>query len=434
MTDTASKTATVAMPVMRSVPLVGDEPAMRDWAAELVARARAEGVELTGDNGLLTGLVRQVLQTGLEVEMTDHLGYERHAAAGRGTGNSRNGSTSKTVTTEIGKVDLRVPRDRDASFDPQTVRKGQRRLDGLTGNVISLYAQGMTTGDIQAHLAEIYDTDISRDTISRITDAVVEDMLAWQNRPLDLIYPVILIDAIVVKIRDGQVANRPIYVAMGVNLNGERDVLGMWVGPTGGEGAKFWAGILTELRNRGIQDTFIVCCDGLKALPDAIRATWPLAEVQLCVVHLVRSSLRYTSRKYWGPVCRELREIYTAPTIDAATARFAEFAEHWRDRYPAMIATWERAWDDFVPFLAFPVELRQIVYTTNAIESLNARFRKAVRNRGHFPTEQSALKVLYLVATERRPNRSNPTGQVNGWKQMLNALTIHYGDRIEAAR
>jgi transposase-like protein len=422
------------MPAVRSVPLVGDEPAMRDWAAELVARAHAEGVELTGENGLLTGLVRQVLQTGLEVEMTDHLGYERHAAVGRGSGNSRNGATAKTVTTEIGKVALDVPRDRNASFDPQTVRKGQRRLDGLTGNVISLYAKGMTTGDIQAHLAEIYGTEISRDTISRITDVVVEDMLGWQNRPLDAIYPVILIDAIVVKIRDGQVANRPIYVVMGVNLNGERDVLGMWVGPGGGEGAKFWAGILTELRNRGINDAFIVCCDGLKGLPDAIRATWPLAEVQLCVVHLVRSSLRYTSKKDWGPVCRELSEIYTAATVDAATARFAEFAEHWRDRYPAMIAAWERAWDDFVPFLAFPVELRQIVYTTNAIESLNARFRKAIRHRGHFPTEQAALKVLYLVATQRRPNRANPTGQINGWKKILNALTIHYGDRIEAAR
>jgi putative transposase len=249
-----------------------------------------------------------------------------------------------------------------------------------------------------------------------------------------LVYPVILIDAIVVKIRDGQVANRPIYVAMGVNLDGQRDVLGMWVGPTGGEGAKFWAGVLTELRNRGVTDAFIVCCDGLKGLPDAIRATWPQAEIQLCVVHLVRSSLRFTSKKYWGPVCRELREIYTAPTLDAAAARFGEFAEHWRDRYPAMVATWERARDDFVPFLAFPVELRQIVYTTNAIESLNARFRKAVRHRGHFPTEQAALKVLYLVATERRQNRSNPTGQISGWTTILNALTIHYGDRIEAAR
>ena len=413
-----------------SVPLVGDEPAMRAWATELVEQARTEGVELTGDNGLLTALVRQVLQTGLEVEMTDHLGYEPHAVAGRGSGNSRNGSYPKTVTTEIGKVDLRVPRDRNATFEPVTVPKGQRRLDGLSGNVISLYARGMTTGDIQAHLAEIYGTDISRDTISRITDAIVEDMLTWANRPLDRIYPVILIDAIVIKIRDGQVANRPVYVAMGINLDGERDVLGMWVGPTGGEGAKFWMTALTELRNRGVQDTFIVACDGLKGLPESIRATWPLAEVQLCVVHLVRASLRYTSKKHWGQVCREMREIYTAPTVEAAELRFREFAEQWRDRYPAMIDTWERAWGEFVPFLEFPTELRTIVYTTNAIESLNARFRKAVRHRGHFPNEQSALKVLYLVATERRPNRSNPTGRINSWKTILNALTIHYGDRI----
>jgi putative transposase len=237
---------------------------MRDWAAELVERARSEGVELTGDNGLLTALVRQVLQTGLEVEMTDHLGYEPHATEGRGSGNSRNGRYPKTVTTEVGKVELRVPRDRNSSFAPVTVRKGQRRLDGLTGSVISLYAKGMTTGDIQAHLAEIYGTEISRDTISRITDAVVEDLLSWQNRPLDRIYPVLLIDAIVVKIRDGQVANRPIYVAMGINLEGERDVLGLWVGPAGGEGAKFWMTLLTELRNRGVQDTFVVCCDGPK--------------------------------------------------------------------------------------------------------------------------------------------------------------------------
>jgi transposase-like protein len=281
--------------------------------------------------------VRQVLQTGLEVEMTDHLGYGRHDPAGRGSGNSRNGHYPKTVKTEIGEVDLRVPRDRNGSFEPATVRKGQRRLDGLAGNVISLYAKGLTTGDIQAHLAEIYGTEVSRDTISRITDAIVEDMVAWQNRPLDAVYPVVMIDAIVVKIRDGQVANRPIYVAMGINLEGDRDVLGLWVGPAGGEGAKFWMSLLTELRNRGIRDTFIVCCDGLKGLPEAIRATWPLAEVQLCVVHLVRSSLRYTSKKHWGQVCRELREIYTAPTLDAAQARFDEFAETWRDRYPARI-------------------------------------------------------------------------------------------------
>jgi putative transposase len=432
MTTTKTTSPTERARAPRSVPLVGDEPAMRDWAAELVERARTDGVELTGENGLLTALVRQVLQTGLEVELSDHLGYEPHAVEGRGSGNSRNGSYPKTVTTDIGPVGLRVPRDRNASFDPVTVPKGQRRLTGLSTNVISLYAKGMTTGDIQAHLLEIYGTEISRDTISRITDAVIEDLIAWQNRPLDRVYPVLLIDAIVVKIRDGQVANRPVYVVMGVNLDGERDVLGLWVGPTGGEGAKFWMTVLTELRNRGVADAFIVCCDGLKGLPDAIRATWPQADVQTCVVHLVRSALRYTSKKHWGQVCREMREIYTAPTVDAAEARFGEFVDTWRERYPAMIDTWQRAWAEFVPFLAFPVELRRVVYTTNAVESLNARFRKAVRHRTHFPNEQAALKVLYLVATERRPNRANPTGKINGWKTILNALTIHYGERIAA--
>jgi putative transposase len=433
MTTTSSKvpvSASSPTARRRSVPLVGDEPAMQAWAEALVQQARTQGVELTGDNGLLTALVQRVLQTGLNVELTEHLGYEPHAVEGRGTGNSRNGSYPKTVSTDVGKVTIDVPRDRNATFDPVTVPKGQRRLDGLNANVISLYAKGMTTGDIQAHLSQIYGTDISRDTISRITDAIVEDMTGWVNRPLDRVYPVILIDAIVVKIRDGQVANRPIYVAMGINLDGERDVLGMWVGPTGGEGAKFWLTALTELRNRGVGDVFIVACDGLKGLPESIRATWPLAQVQLCVVHLVRASLRYTSKKHWGQVCREMREIYTAPTLAAAEVRFGEFADQWRDKYPAMIATWESAWPEFVPFLEFPAELRQIVYTTNAIESLNARFRKAVRHRGHFPNEQSALKVLYLVATERRPNRANPTGRINSWKTILNALTIHYGDRI----
>ena len=293
-----------------------------------------------------------------------------------------------------------------------TVRKGQRRLDGLTGNVISLYAKGMTTGDIQAHLAEIYGTEISRDTITRITDAIVEDMVAWQNRPLDAVYPVILIDAIVVKIRDGQVANRPIYVAMGVNLDGERDVLGMWVGPTGGEGAKFWIGdahrapqpwhprhvhrLLRRAQGAPRGDPGDLAAGRRAAVCRAPRPLEPAVHVARSTgVRCVGSCARSTPPRPWTP----------------PTARFAEFAEHWRDRYPAMIATWERAWADFVPFLEFPVELRQIVYTTNAIESLNARFRKAVRHRGHFPTEQAALKVLYLVATERTTEPSQPDRQ-----------------------
>jgi transposase-like protein len=412
------------------LPLSGDVPAMRELAQQLVGQARDGGIELTGDDGLLTMLVRQVLQAGLNAELTEHLGYEAHAVEGRRTGNSRNGSYPKTVTTEIGQVTLEVPRDRNGSFEPVLVPKGVRRLDGLNTNVISLYAKGMSTGDIQTYLADSYDTDISRDTISRITDAILGDMTAWQNRPLDRVYPVLLIDAIYLKIRDGQVANRPVYVVMGINMDGERDVLGMFVGPTGGEGAKFWMGVLTEIRNRGVQDTFIVCCDGLKGLPDSIRAVWPQADVQLCVVHLVRSALRYTSKKYWGKVCRDLREIYTAPTLAAAEDRFVEFCDTWKEKCPAMVKTWEDAWGEFIPFLDFPVELRRLVYTTNSIESLNARFRKAARHRAHFPTEQSALKVLYLVAIERRKNRSNPTGQIAGWKSILNALTIHYGDRI----
>ena len=433
MTTKSSSDEVSSVPGARSVPFVaGDTPAMREWAEELVARARAEGVELTGDDGLLTAMIRQVLQTGLEVELSDHLGYEPHDPAGRGSGNSRNGSYSKTVTTDIGEVDLRMPRDRNGSFDPQTVPKHQRRLEGLAGSVISLYAKGMTMGDIQAHLLEIYGTEISRETISKITDRIVEEMLAWQHRPLDRIYPVLLIDAIVIKVRDSQVANRPVYVVIGVNMDGERDVLGLWLGPTGGEGAKQWMSMLTELKNRGVADVLIACCDGLKGLPDAIRATWPDTTVQTCVVHLVRNSLRYASKKHWGQITRELREIYTAPTAAVAEVRFGEFAETWRATYPAMIRSWENSWPEFVPFLEFPIELRKIVYTTNAIESLNARFRRAVRHRGHFPNEQAAMKVLYLVAQQRRPNRSNLIGKTNGWKHILNALTIHYGDRIAA--
>ena len=431
MTTNKNTAEMSSVPAARSVPFVaGDTPAMREWAEELVARARAEGVELTGDDGLLTAMIRQVLQTGLEVELSDHLGYEPHDPAGRGSGNSRNGSYPKTVTTDIGEVDLRMPRDRNGSFEPQTVPKHQRRLEGLAANVLSLYAKSMTTSDIQAHLLEIYGTEISRETISKITDRIVDEMLAWQHRPLDRMYPVLLIDAIVIKVRDSQVANRPVYVVIGVNMDGERDVLGLWLGPTGGEGAKQWMNMLTELRNRGVADALIVCCDGLKGLPDAIRATWPEATVQTCVVHLVRNSLRYASKKHWGQITRELREIYTAPTAAVAEVRFGEFAETWRATYPAMVRSWENSWGEFVPFLEFPIELRKIVYTTNAIESLNARFRRAVRHRGHFPNEQAAMKVLYLVANQRRPNRSNLVGKTNGWKHILNALTIHYGDRI----
>ena len=413
--------------------LLPADAGLAEIADRLVDQAKADGVALTGDGGLLTGLVQRVLQGALETEITDHLGYEAHDPVGRGSGNSRNGRYPKTVRTEIGDVRIEVPRDRNGTFEPVTVPVGQRRLSGLDQAIISLYAKGLTTGDIAAHLQDVSGQVVDRATISRITDAIVDDMTAWQSRPLDTVYPVVLVDGIRIKIRDGTVTNRVVYVVMGINLDGDRDILGLWVGPTGGESPKFWLTVMTELKNRGIADVLVLCCDGLKGLPDAARATWPMVDVQLCVVHLVRNSLRYASKKHWGAITRQLKAIYTAPTLDAAEVEFAEFADSWDEVYPAMVKAWRDVWDDFIPFLEFPVELRKIVYSTNAIESLNARFRKAAVRRGHFPTEQAALKVLYLTAIERRKNRSNPTGRINGWKAILNALTIHYGDRLTVA-
>jgi putative transposase len=397
-------------------------------ADQLVAAARRQGVELTGPGGLLTGLTKQVLETALDVELTEHLGHERNERSG--SGNVRNGNSHKTVRTDVGDVRITVPRDRAGSFAPAVVPKHSRRLAGFDETVLSLYPKGLTTGDITNHLADIYGSEVSRDLVSRVTDAVVEQMQQWQNRPLDAVYPVLLIDAIVLKIRDGQVANRPVYVAMGITVDGERDVLGLWVGPAGGEGAKQWMSMLTELRNRGVADVCIVCCDGLKGLPDAVAATWPLATIQTCVVHLVRNSLRYASKADWSQITTGLKTVYTAATVAAAETRFAEFAQTWRGKYPAMIALWERSWPQFVPFLDFPLEIRKLIYTTNGIESLNSRFRQAVRRRGHFPTEQAAMKILYLTVRERRPNRSNPTGRINAWTSILNTPAITYGDRL----
>lgn len=405
---------------------------LADAAELLVEQARNEGVSLTGEGGLLTGLIQRVLQSSLDSEITDHLGYEAHAVEGRGSGNSRNGYYPKTVRTEIGDVHVEVPRDRNGTFSPVTVPVGQRRLDGLDAQIISLYSKGLTTGDIASYLFDTHGQTIDRSTISRITDAIVDDMLAWQTRPLDTVYPVLLVDGIRIKIRDGTVTNRTVYVVMGINMEGERDILGLWVGPSGGESAKFWLGVLSELKNRGIAEVLMLCCDGLKGLPDSARAVWPDVDVQLCVVHLVRNSLRFASKKHWSQITKQLREIYTAPSIGAAEMSFEAFAQEWEPVYPAMIKSWRDVWDDFESFLEFTPELRKIVYSTNAIESLNARFRKAAVRRGHFPTEQAALKVLYLTSIERQKNRKNPTGRVHGWKDILNAITIHYADRLAA--
>jgi transposase-like protein len=371
-------------------------------AKELVERARADGVELVGPDGMLTGLTKSVVETALEEEMSDHLGYDRHEPAGRNGGNSRNGTRSKTVLTEIGPVEIEVPRDRDGSFEPQIVRKRQRRLDGIDEIVLSLTARGLTTGEVAAHFAEVYGARVSKDTISKITDKVIEEMTEWQNRPLDRVYPVLFIDAIVVKVRDGQVTNRPFYVVIGVSVNGERDILGIWAGD-GSEGAKFWLAVLTDLKNRGVEDVCMVVCDGLKGLPDSITTTWSLAQVQACILHLIRNTFRYASRRDWEEIARDLKPVYTAANEQAAKARFDEFAEVWADRYPAIIRLWRQAWTEFVPFLDYDVEIRRVICSTNAIESINARYRRAVRARGHFPTEQAALKCLYLVTRSLDP-------------------------------
>ncbi|MFI2380615.1 IS256 family transposase, partial [Streptomyces sp. NPDC018964] len=298
-------------------PMAETEVDQKQLAEQLLAQAKEQGVELMGPNGLLNQLTKNVLETALDAEMTEHLGYEKHDAAGRGSGNSRNGTRSKTVLTEIGPVEIEVPRDVDSSFDPQIVKKRQRRLTGIDEIVLSLTAKGLTTGEISAHFQDIYGASVSKDTISRITDKVVGEMTEWQNRPLDRVYPVMFIDAVHVKVRDGQVTNRPMYVAIGVTVNGERDILGIWAGE-GGEGAKFWLSVLTEIKNRGVADVCIVVCDGLKGLPEAINTVWELAVVQTCIIHLIRNTFRFASRKYWDAMARDLKHVYTAPSEFAA--------------------------------------------------------------------------------------------------------------------
>ena len=399
-------------------------------AQELVERARSEGVELVGPGGLLTGLTKTVLETALEVEMEDHLGYAKHAPEGRDRGNSRNGSRTKTVLTEVGEVELEVPRDRDGSFEPKIVRKRQRRMSGVDELVISLAAKGLTTGEIAAHFADVYGAEVSKDTISRITEAVMEELQAWQSRPLDRVYPVVFIDAIHVKIRDGKVVNRPVYTVVGVTVAGERDILGLWVGD-GSEGAKYWHQVLSEILNRGTVDVCIVCCDGLRGLPDAIADVWPQAIVQTCVLHLIRNSFRYASKADWAELAKDLRPVYSAPTEAAARSALEELEAKWGERYPAIIRLWRNAWAEFVPFLAYSAEIRRVIYSTNAIESMHARFRRAVRVRGHFPTEQAALKCLYLTVRSLDPTGRGRQRWSNRWKPALNAFAVTFEGRIE---
>jgi putative transposase len=400
-----------------------------DLADELMARAQSDGVGLVGPGGLLADLTKRVLEAMLEGELTDHVGYAPYDRTGHHSGNSRNGTRTKTVLTEIGPVDIEVPRDRAGTFEPIVVPKRRRRLGGVDEMVLSLSAKGLTHGEISAHLADIYGAKVSKETVTRITDQVLETMVEWQNRPLDSVYPVLFIDCINVKIREGQVANRPIYLAIAVTVDGERDILGLWAGD-GGEGAKYWHHVLTEIKNRGVTDVCMLVCDGLSGLPDAVSSVWPQTIVQTCVVHLLRNSFRYASRKDWPQIARDLKPIYTAPTEAAALERLADFAAQWEARYPAIVKLWESAWAEFVPFLAFDPEIRSVLYTTNSIESVNARIRKAVKARGHFPTEQAALKCVYLAIMSLDPTGRGRQRWSNRWKPALNAFTITFPGRI----
>ncbi|MBX3196011.1 MAG: IS256 family transposase [Microbacteriaceae bacterium] len=409
-------------------PVTGEIFDEQQLAEQLLQQSKETGVDLVGSGGVLTGLTKRVLETALEAEMTEHLGYPKHGVAlGE---NARNGTRSKTVLTEIGQVQVDVPTDRDGSFAPQIVAKRQRRLSGVDELVLSLTARGLTTGEIAAHFEEVYGASVSKDTISRITDTVIGEMTEWSNRPLDRFYPVVFIDALVVKVRDGQVRNKPFYIAIGVTVNGERDILGIWAGADGGgEGAKFWLGVLTEIKNRGAEDVGIVVCDGLKGLPESITTVWSDAIVQTCVIHLIRNTFRYASRQHWEEMSRDLRPVYTAPTADAAWSRFEEFETKW-DRYPAISKLWRGAWTEFVPFLEWDIEIRKVICTTNAIESLNARYRRAVRARGHFPNDAAALKCLYLVTRSLDPTGRGRARWITRWKPALNAFAITFEGRI----
>src|SRR5512132_442737 len=411
------------------------EEAERAAVRELVKAARARGEELTGPDGLLKSLTKQVIESALEEEMTDHVGYDKHAAAGRNGANSRNGIRAKTVLTDnAGPVQVEIPRDREGTFEPVIVRKRQRRLTDVDAIVLSLYARGLTTGEISAHFAEIYGASVSKDTVSRITDKVVEDMQAWSSRPLQRVYAAIFIDAIMVKVRDGQVGNRPFYAAIGVDLAGHRDVLGLWAGTGGGgESAKFWMAVLTDIKNRGVADVFFIVCDGLKGLPDSVNAVFPAAIVQACIIHLIRGTFRYASKRYWEHLAKDLRPIYTAATADAAWAAFEELEEKWGKAYPAIPRLWRNSWEQFIPFLDYDVEIRKVLCSTNAIESLNARYRRAVNAKGHFPTEQAALKTLYLVTRSLDPKGLGQARWVTRWKPALNAFAITFADRMPAA-
>src|SRR5438552_10973457 len=410
-------------------PPVGLPNEVRDRLAdevidELLAGARSEE-EIVGPGGVLAQLTKRLVERAMSAGLAEYLGYEPHQEPPGGTGNTRNGSTAKTLATEQGPVRIETPRDRKGSFEPQIVRKGQRRFQGFDEKILALSSRGLSTRDIEAHLAEIYGVSVGRDLISRVTDAVMEDVREWQQRPLDDVYPVVFLDALVLKIREGgSVQRRACYLALGVTVEGERDVLGMWFQES--EGAKFWMQVLSELKQRGVQDVLICCVDGLKGFPEAIEAIYPSTVVQTCIVHLIRHSLKYVPRREREQVARDLKPIYTAVDADAAHAALEAFDEKWGRRFPVITQAWLNAWEYVIPFLAFPPEVRRVIYTTNAVEALNCQLRKAIKTKGHFPNEDAARKLIYLAITNAVPAWT----RTRNWTTALLAFKIHFGDRL----
>ena len=381
--------------------------------------------EIAGENGLLKQLTKAVLERALQAELTGHLGYEKHDPAGHRSGNSRNGTSRKTLKGDFGKVELETPRDRNGTFEPAIVAPYQTRWTGFDDKILSLYARGMTTREIQAHLEEIYKVEVSAALISEVTGAVQEEVQAWQNRPLDARYPIVYLDALQVKMRDnGHVRNRAVYVAIGVNMEGVKEVLGLWTSDN--EGAKLWLKVLTELKNRGVEDIFIACVDGLKGFPEAIELMYPQAIVQLCIVHMVRHSLNYVSWKQRREVAADLRSIYTAPTVEAAELALDQFEGRWDGSHPTISQVWRRNWQRIIPFFAFPAAIRKVIYTTNAVESLNMSLRKIIKTRGSFPNEEAALRLLWLALR----NHSKKWSTLQGWREALNRFQILWPERM----
>ena len=384
--------------------------------------------DIIGENGLLKQLTKALLERALNAELTEHVGYDKHDPAGYNSGNSRNGATKKKLKGDFGEIELETPRDRNGSFEPAIVSKGQTRFSGFDDKIISMYSRGMTTREIEGHLKEMYGVDVSPALISNVTEAVMEEVKAWQSRPLDEVYPILYMDALRVKVRDGaHVQNKAIHVAIAVNLAGHKEVLGLWAAQN--EGAKFWLQVLTELQNRGVKDIFIACVDGLKGFPEVIESVYPKAEIQMCIVHMVRASLSYVNWKQRKPVAADLRQIYQAATAQAASQQLDAFAQKWDAVCPVVSQIWRRHWDRIMPFLAYPAEIRKVIYTTNAVESLNMSLRKIIKMRGSFPNEEAALKLLYLALRNASKKWTMP---VQNWSAALNRFSILWPDRMPA--